>query len=62
MTHDDARIIGDLLLASLLAGGVRVLAMEAMRPVARWASRRGWWRLDRLAGDRLPDSFHSEQP
>jgi hypothetical protein len=55
-TVDDARIIGDVVLASLLAGGVRMIALKAfIEPVAAAIGRRGWSWLDRLLGDRLPD-------
>lgn len=55
-TVDDARIVGDVVLASLLAGGVRMIVLKAfIEPIAAAIGRGGWRRLDRLLGDRLPD-------
>ena len=53
---DDARVIGDVVLASLLAGGVRLALIKGIiEPIAAAAGRRGWYWLDQLLGDRLPD-------
>lgn len=56
MTADDSRIITDIVIGSLLAGAVRLIAIKAfIEPAAFWAGRRGWRFLDQLLGDRLPD-------
>lgn len=56
MTADDGRIITDIVIGSLLAGGVRLIVLKAfLEPAAFWAGRRGWHFLDQLLGDRLPD-------
>lgn len=56
MTSTDARVIGDVLLATLLAPVVRMIAMKAfIEPAAAWAGRRGWRIIDQALNDRLPD-------
>lgn len=56
MTTDDGRIITDIVLGSLLAGGVRLIVLKAfLEPAAFWAGRRGWHFLDSILGGRLPD-------
>lgn len=53
---DDARVIGDVVLASILAGGLRLIVLKAfLEPIAAAAGRRGWAWADRLLGDRLPN-------
>ena len=53
---DDARVIGDVVLASILAGGLRLILLKAfLEPIAAATGRRGWRWLDQLLGDRLPD-------
>jgi hypothetical protein len=55
MTATDAHIIGDVVIASLLASGLRLIVMEAfIKPAAIWAGRRGWHALDWALGGRLP--------
>jgi hypothetical protein len=55
MTTEDGRIIGDVVIASLLASGLRLIVMEAfIKPAAIWAGRRGWHALDWALGGRLP--------
>jgi hypothetical protein len=55
MTTEDGRIIGDIVIASLLASGLRLIVMEAfIKPAAIWAGRRGWHALDWALGGRLP--------
>ena len=55
---DDVRIVGDVMLATLLAGGLRLVALKAfIEPAAGWLGRHGWKRLDAATGDRLPDLF-----
>jgi hypothetical protein len=56
MSAADARIIADVLLASLIAPVVRLIAMKAfVEPAAAWAGRSGWRFLDSILNDRLPD-------
>lgn len=55
---DDVRIIGDIVVGSLLAGGLRLVVVKAfMEPMAVWIGQRGYRQLDRMTGDRLPDWF-----
>lgn len=55
-TCDDARVVGDVVLASMLAGGLRMVALKGIvEPIAASLGRRGWAWADRLLGDRLPD-------
>lgn len=52
----DLHVIGDVLLATLLAPALRLIVMKGIvEPAAGWAGRRGWHALDRLLNDRLPD-------
>jgi hypothetical protein len=56
MTTVDTRIVADVLLATLIAPAVRLVAMKAfLEPTAAWAGRRGWRFLDSLLADLLPD-------
>ena len=55
---DDVRIVGDLVVASLLASGLRLVVIKAfIEPAAVWLGQRGYRRLDAATGDRLPDLF-----
>jgi hypothetical protein len=55
MSTEDAHIIGDVIIASLLVSGLRLIVMEAfIKPAAVWAGRRGWHALDWALGGRLP--------
>ena len=52
----DLHVIADVLLATLLAPALRLIALKGIiEPAAGWAGRRGWRALDRLLNDRLPD-------
>lgn len=56
MNGDDARIVGDVLIGSIVAGGLRLILLKAfLEPIAAAAGRRGWEWADRLMGDRLPN-------
>lgn len=56
MNGDDARIVGDVLIGSIVAGGLRLILLKAfLEPIAAAAGRRGWAWADRLMGDRLPN-------
>lgn len=55
---DDLRIVGDIVLGSLLAGGLRLVVMKAfLEPAAMFIGRRAYRRVDAALGDRLPDFF-----
>jgi hypothetical protein len=55
---NDVRIIGDVMLATLLTSGLRLVMVKAfIEPAAVWLGRHGWKRLDAATGDRLPDLF-----
>jgi hypothetical protein len=55
-TWDDGRIIVDIVVGSLIAGGLRLIVLKAfIEPAAVWAGRKGYHHLDRLLGNRLPD-------
>jgi hypothetical protein len=46
MTTTDAHIIGDVVIASLLASGLRLIVMEAfIKPAAVRVGREGWTHL-----------------
>jgi hypothetical protein len=56
MTTSDAHIIGDVVIANIIAAALRLIVMEAfIKPAAIWAGRRGWHILDWALGGRLPD-------
>lgn len=53
---DDIRIVTDVVLASLLASSVRMIALKAfIEPIAAAVGRKGWRQLDKALGDRLPN-------
>jgi hypothetical protein len=55
---DDLRIVGDIVLGSLLAGGLRLVVLKAfVEPAATFIGQRGYKQADKLLGDRLPDLF-----
>ena len=55
-TTDDLRIVGDVVLASLLAGSVRLVMLKAiLEPVAAHIGRKAYGKLDAAMGDRLPN-------
>lgn len=55
---EDVRIVGDVVIASLLASGLRLVVAKAfLEPAAVWLGRHGYRRLDAATGDRLPDLF-----
>jgi len=57
-TADDVRIIGDIIVGSLLAGGLRLIVAKAfLEPAAVFLGRAGYRGLDRIMGGRLPDLF-----
>jgi hypothetical protein len=55
---DDIRIVGDIVVGSLLANGLRLIVVKAfIEPAAVAAGRWSYRRADAAAGDRLPDLF-----
>lgn len=53
---DDIRIVGDIVVGSLLAGGVRMVMIKAfVEPAATWLGQEAYRRADLALGDRLPD-------
>jgi hypothetical protein len=65
MSHwswDDARIIGDIIAGSLLAGALRLIVMKAiLEPAAVFIGRHTYRRVDDAMGGRLPDVFRGEE-
>jgi hypothetical protein len=60
---DDVRIVGDILIGSLLASGVRLVVVKAfLEPAAVFIGQRAYRGVDRLSGDRLPDLFPAPGP
>lgn len=53
---DDLRIVGDIIVGSLLAGGLRLIVIKAfLEPAATYVGRAAYRRVDKMSGDRLPD-------
>jgi hypothetical protein len=53
---DDIRIVGDIVVGSLLAQGVRLVFVKGLfEPTAAWIFRAGCKAADRFANDRLPN-------
>lgn len=60
---DDVRIIGDIVVGSLLAGAVRLVIVKALlEPAAVFIGQQAYRRIDDAAGDRLPDAFRGDRP
>jgi hypothetical protein len=59
VTTDDGRIITDIVIASLLASGLRLIVQKAfLEPAAAWAGQTGLkkaWQLVRCALERKPE-------
>lgn len=61
-TADDARIIGDAVLAfCLISGGRLVLTKAIAEPLAVWIGQRGYRWLDDISDDKLPDLFRGDR-
>lgn len=53
---DDIRIVGDIVIGSLFASGVRLVLIKAfLEPAATYIGQEAYRRADRALGDRLPD-------
>ena len=60
---DDVRIVGDIIVGSLLAGGLRLVVIKAfLEPAAVFIGQAAYRKADQLTGDRLPDWFQEEAP
>jgi hypothetical protein len=58
---DDVRIVGDIVVGSLLARVLTLIAMKAfIEPAAIWTGKWGYRKADELSGDRLPDFFKDQ--
>lgn len=59
---DDVRIVGDIIVGSLLAGGLRLVVIKAfLEPAAVFIGQTIYRRADQLSGDRLPDWFADQE-
>lgn len=55
-SFDDIRIVGDIVVGSLLASTLRLIVVKGLfEPAAVWAFKAGYRKVDALTGDRLPD-------
>ena len=53
---DDVRIVGDIVVGSLLASALRLVVIKAfLEPAAAYIGQEAYRRADRALGDRLPD-------
>lgn len=53
---DDVRIVGDIVVGSLLASGLRLVVLKAfLEPAATFIGQQAYRRADAALGDRLPD-------
>lgn len=64
---DDVRIVGDIVVGSLLASALRLVVIKAfLEPAAAYIGQEAYRRADRALGDRLPDwvppSHSPEEP
>ena len=59
---DDLRIVGDIVLGSLLAGGLRLVVLKAfIEPAAVFLGQNAYKQVDKALGGRLPDVFDRDQ-
>jgi hypothetical protein len=59
---DDLRIVGDIVVGSLLASGLRLVVAKAfIEPAAVFLGQSAYKRADRALGGRLPDVFGKGQ-
>jgi hypothetical protein len=55
---DDLRIVGDIVLGSLLTSGLRLVVAKAfLEPAAVFLGQKAYKQADKALGDRLPDLF-----
>jgi hypothetical protein len=56
MTSADLHLVADVVIGTLLAGGLRLILLKAfLEPAATFLGRRAYRRVDEALGDRLPD-------
>jgi hypothetical protein len=56
MTSADLHLVADVVIGTLLAGGLRLILLKAfLEPAAAFIGRRAYQRVDKALGDRLPD-------
>lgn len=59
---DDIRIVGDILIGSLLASSIRLVVTKAfLEPLAVWTGRSLYRKADSLSGGVLPNWIPSER-
>lgn len=57
-TADDLRIVGDIVLGSLVASIIRLVALKAfVEPAAVFIGQAAYKQLDQISGDVLPNVF-----
>lgn len=55
---DDFRIVGDIVVGSLLTSGLRLVVAKAfLEPAAVFLGQKAYKQADKALGDRLPDVF-----
>jgi hypothetical protein len=53
---DDVRIIGDIVVGSMMASFLRLIVAKAfLEPLAMWTGHAAYRWADQASGDRLPD-------
>jgi hypothetical protein len=56
MTSADLHLVADVVIGTLLAGGLRLILLKAfLEPAAAFLGQRAYRRADEALGDRLPD-------
>jgi hypothetical protein len=56
MTSADLHLVVDVVIGTLVAGGLRLILLKAfLEPAAAFLGRRAYRRVDEALGDRLPD-------
>jgi hypothetical protein len=56
MTATDLHTVADVVIGSLIAGGLRLVLLKAfIEPAAVFIGRGAYRRVDEVLGDRLPD-------
>jgi hypothetical protein len=60
-SSDDVRIVGDIVVGSLLASGVRLVALKAiLEPAAVFIGQMAYRQADDALGGRLPNLFRGD--
>jgi hypothetical protein len=59
---DDIRIVGDIVVGSLMAGGLRLVVAKAfLEPLATYVGQKAYREADKALGDALPDWIPPEK-